>query len=1080
VRPPWISMNIKLLSLSVCLVVATAGTVRAQTLLNPNPARVVGQPQLTLTTFNPNLVEGRELFDPQGIAVDTTVNPPILYVSDTGNNRVLAWKNATGFRSGQPADLVIGQSDKITTFRQGPGTTFPVGFSSPTGLAVDSTGNLYVVDSGNNRILRFPTPFSNSNLLPDLVIGQTNFNSGSANQGASANAAAIALSASGTVFASSLAFDSQGNLWFADTGNSRVLRYPASQLTSGNNGISADAVLGQLDFVSAVTPPSGSSGLLAKDRFSRPQGIAFDPSGNLFVTDADPALSRVLVFPAPVQSGELAARVMGVLVTSGTQQPSPSTVGQTVLRVPTSVFMIGNNPAVVDSYASRILVFPPYSQWPTETQTNPSPTATSVIGQFGDFTATPANSNNFTTSLNAGRPVPSASTFAFPSVAILVGSSLFVADSGNHRVVLWPQQGGQFTGASGVLGQDSFSSNAINLTEGREFDFVRPASPTGQTNTTVLDAAYPVDAKLSAYSGSFPADAGLVIDQSSNPPHLYVADPYNNRVLGFKDIRALKAGARADIVIGQPDMTASNCNYPYNNPDRPSASSLCRPAGVAVDSAGNLWVADSGNGRVLRFPTPFANPTALPAADTVLGQSNFTSKIAVATSSTMAYPYGIAFEGNNGLLVSDAAFNRVLYFPASNGAYTSGEAASKVFGQPDFNSTRTANSQTPEDNRMNGPHHIARDTDGRLYVADTGTSRVMIFGPTGAQPGADAHAVVILQGVARGPRGIYVSPQTGEIWVADTQGAHLVHYPNFDSLPVNNFASDLQITTPTNPLAVTADQYGDLFLADVGSRVTIYYPGVLAVNGASFLPTRALAPGVVASVCPIPSTNQVCQPSDPNQFGSQTLVFNQLPNPLPLPTVLADISVLVAGQPAPLYFVSPRQINFLMPSNAPTSGTVDLQVVQNSTGQVLGFNSQVPMNVSSPALFTQGSTGTGQVAALNQDGSVNSSSNPAPHGTVIQLFGTGPGAVSGAPPDGSPAQGQTSTASQPRVIIGTDFVPPDAIQYSGLAPGLVGVWQINVKIPDTVAPSNQVVVVVVYQSIPSNDPQRIRTTIAVK
>ncbi len=758
-----------------------------------------------------------------------------------------------------------------------------------------------------------------------------------------------------------------------------------------------------------MTPPSGSSGLLAKDRFSRPQGIAFDPSGNLFVTDADPALSRVLVFPAPVQSGELAARVMGVLVTSGTQQPSPSTVGQTVLRVPTSVFMIGNNPAVVDSYASRILVFPPYSQWPTETQTNPSPTATSVIGQFGDFTATPANSNNFTTSLNAGRPVPSASTFAFPSVAILVGSSLFVADSGNHRVVLWPQQGGQFTGASGVLGQDSFSSNAINLTEGREFDFVRPASPTGQTNTTVLDAAYPVDAKLSAYSGSFPADAGLVIDQSSNPPHLYVADPYNNRVLGFKDIRALKAGARADIVIGQPDMTASNCNYPYNNPDRPSASSLCRPAGVAVDSAGNLWVADSGNGRVLRFPTPFANPTALPAAD-----------------------------------------------------------------------TRTANSQTPEDNRMNGPHHIARDTDGRLYVADTGTSRVMIFGPTGAQPGADAHAVVILQGVARGPRGIYVSPQTGEIWVADTQGAHLVHYPNFDSLPVNNFASDLQITTPTNPLAVTADQYGDLFLADVGSRVTIYYPGVLAVNGASFLPTRALAPGVVASVCPIPSTNQVCQPSDPNQFGSQTLVFNQLPNPLPLPTVLADISVLVAGQPAPLYFVSPRQINFLMPSNAPTSGTVDLQVVQNSTGQVLGFNSQVPMNVSSPALFTQGSTGTGQVAALNQDGSVNSSSNPAPHGTVIQLFGTGPGAVSGAPPDGSPAQGQTSTASQPRVIIGTDFVPPDAIQYSGLAPGLVGVWQINVKIPDTVAPSNQVVVVVVYQSIPSNDPQRIRTTIAVK
>ncbi len=1073
-------MHIRFLSIAVCVVFASASSVRAQVPLNPNPARVLGQPQLTLTTFSPNFVEGREFFAPQNLAADTSVSPPILYVADTGNNRILAWRNSSQFRNGQPADLVIGQPDKYTTLPGGPGTSYIVGFKSPTGLAVDKNGNLYVVDSGNNRILRFPTPFSNSNLLPDLVLGQTNFSSNSANQGNQLTASTIALSGTNTALAAGLVFDGQGNLWFADAGNRRILRYPSGSLVAGNNAAPADMVIGQVDFTSTVTPPpANSSGVLVKDRFSQPQSLAIDPSGNLFVTD--PSLGRVLAYPAPLQSGMSASRVLGVLVVGATR-PSPTVVGQIDLTTPTGVFVIGDNVAVVDSFASRILVFPPLSQWGQETTTLPSPAATAVIGQYGDFSLTPGNTGTVNSSLNAGRTSPTASTFAFPANALMVGSELFVADTGNHRVTVWPQQNGSFTAATRVLGQDGFQSNAINLIEGKEFSFVRPASPFGATNATVTDAGYPVDLKLTQYAGGFPADAAIVVDQASDPPHLYIADPYNNRVLGFRDVRTIKAGARADLVIGQPDMSNSVCNYPNNDADRPSAGSLCRPSGLAIDSAGNLWVADSGNGRVLRFPSPFANPTSLPQADVVLGQSNFTTKIALPSNSTMAYPYGLAFEGNNGLFVSDPAFNRVLYFPTTNGTFTSsdnGRPALKVFGQPDFSSTGTATSGSPEDNRMTSPHHIARDTDGRLYVADTGNSRVLIFGQTGSVPNADAHAVVILQGSTRNPRGIFVSSQTGEIWVTDTAGGHVAHYPKFDSLPLNSFASDLQITTRTNPLAVAADQYGDLFVADAGSRVTIYYPGVIAVNGASFLPGRALAPGVVASICPVPTSTQVCQPGDPTQFGSNTQVFNELPNPVPLPTSLAGLSVLINGQAAPLYFVSPRQINFLMPSSAPTGGTVDLQVIQNSTGQILGSGT-VAMNVASPGLFAADSTGTGQVAALNEDNSVNSSGSPAPRGSVIQLFATGPGSVSGGPADGDVATGQVNTASQPRVIVGTDFVPPENIQYSGLAPNLIGVWQINVKIPDNVAPSNQVVVVVVYQSIPSNDASRVRTTIAVK
>src|SRR5689334_21274346 len=78
--------------------------------LNALPTRIVGHPlpeQNTINSTAANLVEGREFNAPQGIALDTDVNPPYLYVSDTGNHRILGWRNANSFRNGQPADLVI-------------------------------------------------------------------------------------------------------------------------------------------------------------------------------------------------------------------------------------------------------------------------------------------------------------------------------------------------------------------------------------------------------------------------------------------------------------------------------------------------------------------------------------------------------------------------------------------------------------------------------------------------------------------------------------------------------------------------------------------------------------------------------------------------------------------------------------------------------------------------------------------------------------------------------------------------------------------------------------------------------------
>ncbi len=109
------------------------------------PSRIVGHPlpeTLTVETANPNLVEGREFYSPEGVALDTSVSPPILYVSDPGNNRILAWKNGLNFANNPKADLVIGQQDVYHTSPQGPGGTFPSGLNGPNGIVTDSNGNL--------------------------------------------------------------------------------------------------------------------------------------------------------------------------------------------------------------------------------------------------------------------------------------------------------------------------------------------------------------------------------------------------------------------------------------------------------------------------------------------------------------------------------------------------------------------------------------------------------------------------------------------------------------------------------------------------------------------------------------------------------------------------------------------------------------------------------------------------------------------------------------------------------------------------------------------------------------------------
>ena len=157
-----------------------------------------------------------------------------------------------------------------------------------------------------------------------------------------------------------------------------------------------------------------------------------------------------------------------------------------------------------------------------------------------------------------------------------------------------------------------------------------------------------------------------------------------------------------------------------------------------------------------------------------------------------------------------------------------------------------------------------------------------------------------------------------------------------------------------------------------------------------------------------------------------------------LPRTLAGIQVVVDASQAPLLYVSATQVTAMVPLESRGKATAEVRVVYNN----LSFGPvTAPVAAAWPALFTVSATGQGQAAALNQDGSANDAAHPAAPGSVVQLFGTGAGAID---------------SRDVRVKVGGE---PADVLYAGPAPGLIpAVFQVNVRIPPGVTGAAPVVV----------------------
>ena len=231
----------------------------------------------------------------------------------------------------------------------------------------------------------------------------------------------------------------------------------------------------------------------------------------------------------------------------------------------------------------------------------------------------------------------------------------------------------------------------------------------------------------------------------------------------------------------------------------------------------------------------------------------------------------------------------------------------------------------------------------------------------------------------------------------------------------------------------------------LGLHVAVAAPNVTAsgvfidpryvVNAATFAPfTAGISPGEFVTIA-----------------GQNLSDSAATANALPFPTTLGNnVQVKVNGNPAPLYVVTPTYISFLIPYSAGSSTAIQLATIQVVNNGTTSNTVTVPVYLTTPGVFTLPPGGLGSAAALHADYSLVNSAKPAQPGETIQVFVTGLGAVTPAVPDGSatPSSPLSSTNNTITAYINGQSAKVD---FSGLAPDLGGLYQVNLEVPSGLA-----------------------------
>ncbi len=801
----------------------------------------------------PNFVDGTGMAAPSAVAIDTSASPNHVWVADTANNRVLGWNDAGGFVSGAAADIVIGQPDFLSSAPNQGGAPGAGTLSAPAGVGVDRWGNLYVADSGNNRVTVFSAPlagFSGSPIVggaAGAVFGQGDFQS-------SAGCASGQVSAASLCQPEGLALDSAGNLFVVDAGDNRVTVYftpfsggrvtqPAS--TAANLIFGQSAANGS----ACNQGSSASASTLCFEVGGAPfgsAGLGLDGAGDLFV--ADTGNDRALEYTGPFGAKESDSTAANLIF-----------AGTAIVSEPSGIAVDGSgNLYIAWNQGNEILIYED---------------AVALSNTTANLSIGPGEGNPSSTSL-----------FSPGGLAIDGAGNLYAADTGNNRVLEFNAGN---SAASRELGQPDFARGAINRVDGvgldapggvaigvadaqtavyladtknnRVLGWIGPSAPASGAADIVIGQSDFISSRPNAGAAengaSLSAPSGVATDSSGN---LFVADSGNNRVLEFAAPSAACGpypcvdSAPAIRVFGTcGSFQASACTPPGSV----SASSLLDPSAVAFDRAGDLFISDSGNSRVLEFTPPFG---PAPAAIRVFGQGgNFTTNQCNGggiSALTLCAPGAIAADTAGDLFIADTENNRALEVTAP---FSADPQASVVFGQNGSFTSSIANAGGASASTLDAPAAVALDSRDNLYIGDSENSRVLEFAPP--YPAA--------------PAAIAVFGQSAMSATGANQG---VAPDDLDGLGPDSLSA---------PDALALDGADNLYVADTGNNRALMYPDPAPSPTLTATATPTLSPTPSATLS---ATVTATATVSPTATATATPTATATTTPTATPTAVAE------------------------------------------------------------------------------------------------------------------------------------------------------------------------------------------------
>ncbi len=599
--------------------------------------------------------------------------------------------------------------------------------------------------------------------------------------------------------------------------------------------------------------------------------------------------------------------------------------------------------------------------------------------------------NGITGFSGSGVPATQASLFSPKAVAVDAAGSVYIVDQDNSRV--------RKVTPDGLI--TTIAGNGID-------DFTGNGGPATQA--------------------ALNAPGGIAVDAAGN---IYISDTFNSLV------RKVSPGGIITTYAGDGDFDF------VGDGGRAVFAALDFPAGLAVDAAGNLYIADQNNGRVRKV-----SPDGIITTVAGNGGTGFGGDGGPATQANIDFPADVAFDAAGNLYIADQDNHRIRKVDL-NGIITT-VAGNGVNGYG-------GDGGSPLNASLSHPSGLAFDKQGNLYITDHYNYRIrkVTFNPpsVSAAPTALAFAATA-GGAAPAPQTVALSNPGGSslgFAIAGNQ-PWLTASPAAGTLAAGGSAT---ISVAVSIASLTAGDYsGALTITAPGAagsprtvRVSLTvrptaaptptFPAAGVTHAASFL-AGPVAPGEIVSIF---GTN----------LGPASALGAALdPATGRLSTARGGVTVLFNDVPGPLFFVRQDQINVEVPYEM--AGQTSVRIVVTYLG-VASAPVTAPVTAAAPGIFAA-SLGAGPAALLNQDSTVNTTANPAARGSIVQLYLTGQGLTN--PPA---VTGQLPQAPLPAPELAVTVRIGGRVAqttFAGLAPGLAGLLQINAVVPADLTPGDNV------------------------